>query len=95
MLIKKSNKHFYTYMIISNRISFSFSTNSKLFRNNLKINLSYKPKKYRKIYIYSCILTKIISSRNIKYLSFKCEYPFKSRVKFLYNFLMSNFNIIN
>ncbi|MGX7458822.1 hypothetical protein [Candidatus Vidania fulgoroideorum] len=95
LLIKKTNKHFYTYVINSNRILFSFSTLSKLFRRSLLFYLYYRPIYYRNIYIYSYMLTNILSARNISSLIFKCNYPFKSRVKFLFNFLKSNSFIVN
>ncbi|MGX7585966.1 hypothetical protein ACWNYH_00770 [Candidatus Vidania fulgoroideorum] len=94
IFIKKSNKHFYAYILSNSKILFSCSTNSKIFKKTLFYFSNNLNIKYLKIYVLYKILYIFISSRNLNSLRLIKNYPFKSRIKFLINLIKNDFLIV-
>ncbi|UOQ33161.1 50S ribosomal protein L18 [Candidatus Vidania fulgoroideae] len=93
-LIKKTNKHFYIYIINEKKIPIlGCSTKNKIVQGLYKKFIS---KRFYKIYCLSKVLSIMIKTRNIKNINFVTgKYRFKCKVKALLKYLLLNKAPIN
>ncbi|UOQ27942.1 50S ribosomal protein L18 [Candidatus Vidania fulgoroideae] len=93
-LIKKTNKHFYVYIVDERKVPvLGCSTKNKIVQSLYK---KYSSKRFSKIYCLSKVISIMIKTRNIRKINFITgKYRFKCKVKALLNYLLSNDISIN
>ncbi|MGX7582716.1 hypothetical protein ACWNX2_00765 [Candidatus Vidania fulgoroideorum] len=92
LTIKKSNKHIYIYIYKIHKIITICSTNTK----SIKEILEPRKNSYHKVKKLITILITTLKARNIHQVKFtKTNYPFKCKLKLIFNSLKANNLICN